>query len=264
MDKLEKLKNILKRMGSCLLAYSGGLDSTFLLKVASDCLGNKLLAVTADSPTYPKAELVFSRKMARALKARHLVIKTCELSDRRFSANPVNRCYYCKRELFTKLKNLGLEYKLNFVIDASNASDKKDFRPGKRARAELGVRSPLEEAGFTKDDIRRYSRRFGLASFNKPAQACLASRIPYGTKISSLLLKRIDQAEVFLKRCGFKQVRLRHYSGLCRIEVEPKEINRLINKRSLIVKRLKQLGYVYVTLDLEGYRTGSLNEMIKK
>ncbi len=263
MQKLEKLQKILKELDSAVLAFSGGVDSSFLLKVARDCLGNKILAVTANSATYPKSELEFSRKLAGMLRARHRVIKTAELGNKKFSANPVNRCYFCKQELFSRLKKIAKKEKLNFVIDASSISDKDDFRPGAKAKKELGVRSPLEEAGFTKADIRNFSKRIGLSTWDKPAAACLASRIPYGRQISLQILKRINQAETFLRQQGVKQVRVRHYGNFCRIETLPQEIPLLINRRKMVVKKLKQLGFKYVTLDLEGYRTGSLNEEIR-
>ena len=263
MDKLKKLKSILKEMGSVLVAYSAGVDSTFLLKVARDCLGSKVLAVTADSPTYQRQELKFSKKMARELGVRHKVIKTLELEDKNFIKNPVDRCYFCKSELFSRLRKIAKDNRLNFVADASNVSDKKDFRPGSIAKNELGVRSPLQESGFTKEDIRIFSKKLGLKTWDKPSLACLASRIPYGRKISSPVLSRINKAEEFLRKAGFKQVRLRHYDGLCRIEVAKSEISLLAHKSNLVVDRLKKMGYNYITLDLEGYRTGSMNEVIK-
>lgn len=263
MDKLKKLKFILKNMGSVLVAYSGGADSTFLLKAARDSLGDRVLAVTADSPTYQKQELEFSKKMAKELGARHKVIKTSELKDKRFTGNPVDRCYFCKSELFSRLKRLAKENNLDFVADASNMSDKNDYRPGSIAKNELSVRSPLQEAGFTKDDVRYFSKKLGLKTWDKPALACLASRIPYGRKIHSPVLKRINQAEELLRKMGFNQVRLRHYDGLCRIEVAKEEISLFVKSRGLVVDKLKKMGYNYITLDLEGYRTGSMNEVIK-
>ena len=260
MNKLEKLKSILKKMDSVLIAFSGGVDSAFLLKVASLVLPkNKILAVTASSATYPKEELLFSKSLARQLDVRHKVIKTDELKDKRFIANPLNRCYFCKRELFKRLKALASKFKLNFVVDASSLSDRLDFRPGEKAKQELKIRSPLMEAGFTKQDIRRTSKKLELITWDKPALACLASRIPYGVKISSLLLGRIHRAEKQLKKIGFRQVRVRHYNGLCRIEVAKNEIPYLFSKRKQVVEKFKKLGYNYVTVDLEGYRTGSMN-----
>lgn len=251
-------------MGSVLVAYSGGADSTFLLKAASAVLKKKVLAVTADSPTYPKGELVFSKKITAGLGVRHRIIRTAELKDRNFAANPVNRCYFCKKELFAKLKKLSRENKLKVVIDASNASDKNDYRPGSVAGRELKIRSPLQEAGLSKEEIRKLSKKLGLPTWDKPAQACLASRIPYGSRICAKTLARIHKAEAALKEMGFKQLRVRHYAESCRIEVPKSDIPRLTGKRRQIVDRFKKIGYNYITLDLEGYRTGSMNEVPKQ
>jgi len=264
-NKFIRLKKIIADMGSLLVAFSGGADSTFLLKIASIALPrDKVLAVTASSATYPREELLFSKSIARAFGVRHKIIKTNELGDRNFTANPVNRCYFCKKELFSRLKIMARRFNLNSVADASNISDKEDFRPGNRAKEEFKIRSPLEEAGFTKEDIRLFSRKLGVPTYNKPALACLASRIPYAKKITPAILGRINKAEVFLRQLGFAQVRLRHYNGLCRIEVLKEEIPKLVNQHDLIVEKLKRLGYNYVTVDLEGYRTGSLNEVLKQ
>ncbi|MBM3245043.1 MAG: ATP-dependent sacrificial sulfur transferase LarE [Candidatus Omnitrophica bacterium] len=258
--KTEKLKKIIRSMGSCLVAFSGGVDSTFLLKISKDCLGSKVLAVTADSFTYPGEELGSAKRIASGLRARHVIIKTFELARKDFFTNPVNRCYYCKKELFSRLKEIAKKEKINFVVDASNASDKDDFRPGNLAKNELKIRSPLIEAGFTKDDIRSASRKLNLVTWDKPSLACLASRIPYGQRISRQALSRINQAEGAIKRMGFRQVRVRHYDRLCRIEIDKKELARVIKNRARIVEKLKKLGYNYVALDLEGYRSGSMNE----
>ena len=252
-------------MDSVLVAFSGGVDSTFLLRVVSTILPkNKILAVTASSSTYPKEELLFSKKVSRDFGVRHKIIKTHELENKRFTANPINRCYFCKKELFSRLKALAKKFKLNFVLDATNISDKYDFRPGNKAKKELKIRSPLQEVGFTKEDIRSLSRKLVLSTWDKPGLACLASRVPYGRKITRGILARIHKAEEFLRQLGFRQVRLRHYNGLCRIEVLREDIPALMHKRNLIVEKLKRLGYNYVTVDLEGYRTGSLNEIIKR
>lgn len=263
--KLAKLKDIIRQMDSALVAFSGGVDSAFLLFVASGVLPrSKVLAVTATSETYPKEELAFSKRLARKIGVRHLVIKTNELKDKRFSFNPQNRCYFCKKELFSRLNDLAKKYKLNSVVDASSVSDKKDFRPGSIAKKELKVRSPLQEAGFIKEDIRKASKKLGLETHDKPSAACLASRIPYGTKISKELLNKINQAENYVRSLGFKQVRVRSYDKLCRIEVEKKDIARLIKTQERIVARLKKIGYNYITVDLEGFKSGSMNIGMEK
>ncbi len=263
--KLTSLKCIISKYKSCLVAFSGGQDSTFLLKASSMALPNdKILAVTAVSATYPEAELAKAKILAKEIGVRLKVIRTAELHNKKFAANSVKRCYYCKKELFAKLLAIARQNKLKFVLEASNLSDKSDYRPGNIAKKELKIESPLLKAGINKDDIRRLSKKLGLSSWNKPSLACLASRIPYGTKITAGLLKRIDQAEAYLTNMGFKQVRLRHYNGLCRIEVDKNNIGKLLGRRQAIVDKLKSLGYNYIALDLEGYRTGSLNEVIKK
>jgi pyridinium-3,5-biscarboxylic acid mononucleotide sulfurtransferase len=263
-QKLLKLKRIIKRCSSCLIAFSGGVDSVFLLKVASQVLPkDKILAVTASSAIYPKEELQFSKRMAKYFGIRHKIITTGELKNKKFTANPANRCYYCKEMLFLRLRDLAKETNSNFVLDASNLSDKSDFRPGTKAKMELNVRSPLQEAGLSKEEIRNLSKKLKLDTWDKPALACLASRIPYGIKITPAVLRRINKAELYLRGLGVKQVRLRHHGKLCRIETDKKGLPVLISKRKLIIDKLNKLGYNYVTLDLEGYRTGSLNEVIK-
>jgi uncharacterized protein len=262
-DKITSLKKLLMHYNSVLIAFSGGVDSTFLLAVASSVLPrNKLLAVTATSSTYPKEELEFSKRISRALGARHAIIRTHELRDSRFVSNSIQRCYFCKKELFSRIKKIAREKNLNVIADASTLSDLKDFRPGSKAKEELGIRSPLQEAGFTKRDIRRASKKAGLLTWDKPSLACLASRIPYGTAITSEMLENINKAEQFLKRLGFQQVRVRHYGKLCRIEVAKRDIASFVHKRNTIVKKLSELGYNYITLDLEGYRSGSMNEVV--
>lgn len=264
-EKLLKLRSIISGYGSCLVAFSAGTDSTFLLKVASTVLDKKsLLAVTALSATYPKEELSLSKKTCRNLSVRQKIIKTRELNDKRFLANPANRCYFCKYELFSRLKRIADKEKLRFVCDGSNISDTQDFRPGDKAKKELGINSPLVEAGFSKEDIRRASRKLGLLTWNKHNLACLASRIPYGVRITADILKRIERAEGKLKKLGFNELRVRHYNGLCRIEVPRKDIPRLTLKAEQVVDGLKKLGYNYITLDLEGYRMGSMNETLRR
>jgi pyridinium-3,5-biscarboxylic acid mononucleotide sulfurtransferase len=263
--KFACLKRIISGYKSCVVAFSGGQDSAFLLKICSLVLpSDKVLAVTAVSATYPAAELAKAKILAKDIGIRLKVIKTAELRHKKFSANSIKRCYFCKKELFRKLISIARQKKLKYILEASSLSDKKDYRPGNAAKIELKIKSPLIEAGFSKKEIQALSKKLGLSSWNKPSLACLASRIPYGTKITAGLLKRIDQAEEYLLSLGLKQVRLRHYNGLCRIEVSKSDIQRLLNRRQAIVKRLKSLGYHYITLDLEGYRTGSLNEVINK
>jgi len=264
-EKLAALKRIICKYKSCVVAFSGGQDSALLLKVCSLALEpDKFLAVIAISQTYPKSELVKAKKLAKDIGVGLKVIRTQELNNKKFAANPVERCYFCKKELFLKLTAIAGLNKLNFVFEASNLTDKKDYRPGNIAKAEFKVKSPLVEAGFSKEDIRKLSKKLGLSSWNKPSLACLASRIPYGTKITAKLLGVIDQAEEYLISLGFKQLRVRYHAGLCRIEVNKKDLKKLISKRQQIIERLKKLGFNYITLDLEGYRTGSMNEVIDK
>ena len=262
--KLEILKEILRETESALIAYSGGVDSTFLLKIARDTLGSDVLAVTADSPTYPSQEIQEAKALARKLSVRHLTIETEEFADSNFVSNPPDRCYYCKKELFSKLRKIARENHLNHILDGSNLDDEKDFRPGMRAAREFGVRSPLREAGFTKEDIRQLSKELDLATWNKPALACLASRFPYGKPLTKQDLGRVGKAEKLLRDMGIGQIRVRHHGHIARIEVPRGEINRFLSDsfRKKLVDKLKELGYTYVTLDLEGYRTGSMNEVL--
>ena len=263
--KLESLKDILSEMGSLLVGYSGGVDSTFLLKVASDVLGDKVIAVTASSETYPPREVREAEKNAKMIGVKYVIIKTNELDDEKFAANPLDRCYYCKGELFSKLIELAKQYELDYVADGSNFDDLSDYRPGMAAGCELGVRSPLEEARLTKEDIRKLSRELKLPTWDKPAQACLSSRIPYGTPVSVEALSRIAKAEEFLRSLGIRQLRVRHHDNVARIEVDPENLALLVQEdtRHRVVEHLRSLGYLYVTIDLAGFRSGSLNEVLK-
>jgi len=266
LGKLKKLEQIIENMGSVLIAYSGGVDSTFLLKVVKETIGNNVLAVTAKSETYPEREYNQSKKIARRLKVKHLTITTKELLNHHFLANPTNRCYYCKKELLTKLKQIALDKGINYIADGTNYDDTGDFRPGMKAVKELDIRSPLREAGLTKREIRLLSHKMNLPTWNKPAFACLATRFPYDAPINQKKLKMVNKAEDYLYKLGFKQIRVRHHDSIARIEVSPKDIVSLVSPgiRKKIVKKLKGIGYRYVTLDIQGYRSGSMNEVLKK
>ncbi|MBI2917195.1 MAG: ATP-dependent sacrificial sulfur transferase LarE [Chloroflexi bacterium] len=262
--QIDKLRFVLRDMASCVIAFSGGVDSTLLVSVAHEVLGEKALAVTGVSPTYTREEVEAARSLAEHIGIRHRFIETKELDDPCFARNDSRRCYYCKSELFRELRHIADAEGLAWVADGTNRDDTSDYRPGRQAAAELGVRSPLLEAGLTKADIRRLSRERGLPTWDQPAQACLASRFPTGTAITSELLEQVGQAESYLHSLGLRQVRVRHHGSIARIEVEPEDIPRLAADgiRQDIVARLREIGYTYVALDLSGYRTGSLNEVL--
>jgi pyridinium-3,5-biscarboxylic acid mononucleotide sulfurtransferase len=264
-EKFTKLKEIFLSMEKVVVAYSGGVDSTLLLRAAKESLGEEhVLAVTALSPLFPDRELAGAKRMAQEMGVKHILVESNELEIEGFSKNPLNRCYFCKKELFEEMQNLARREAISFVVEGSTLDDEKDHRPGRRAIQELGIRSPLQEARFTKKDVRELSKTLGLPTWEKPSFACLASRFPYGEEITQKGLRMVDEAEDFLFSLGFKQVRVRHYQSLARIEVYPEEISRLMNGslREKVVNRLKEIGYRYVTLDLQGFRSGSMNEVL--
>ena len=260
-NKLESLRKILRGTKGLAVAFSGGLDSTFLLAVAKEELGKKVIAVTALSPTYPSREQKEAVKLAAKLGVKQVLVESNELKIPHFADNPVNRCYFCKQELFKIVRDVARRHGIREIADGCNADDLSDYRPGRKAAKELKVLSPLLEAGLCKNDIRKFSKQMGLPTANKPSFACLASRFPYGSRITDTKLKAVDSVELLLMKLGFRQVRVRHHGEVARIEVEPAEIQRLAGEkiRRQIVLCARKAGFKYVALDLEGYRTGSLN-----
>jgi uncharacterized protein len=265
--KYLKLKSILKELGSVVIGYSGGVDSTLLLKVAVDVLGEKALAVIGKSETYPTQEYIEAVQLAKSIGARFEEIRTEETDNLKFRENPIDRCYYCKTELFNKLNNIAKERGINWIADGSITDDLTDFRPGSKAKREQNVRSPLLEANLSKSEVREISQYLGLPTWDKQSFACLASRFPYGFGITKDALKKIDLAENLLRQLGFKSFRVRHHDDkTARIEVGHDELTRILEPelRKKIISEFKQLGFNYVTLDLQGYRTGSMNEVISE
>jgi pyridinium-3,5-biscarboxylic acid mononucleotide sulfurtransferase len=264
VDKVAKLKTIFQEMGSVLIAYSGGVDSAFLAYIANTVLGKKALAVFAHSPVCPPPDLAEATALALKLGLNFRTIETNEMEDNSFIANTPDRCYYCKRELFNKLQALAAVEGLVWLAEGTNYDDLSDFRPGRKACREMNIRSPLLEAGITKEEIRLFSREAGLPTWDKPASPCLASRIPYGTPVTSDVLLKIAEGEKYLRGLGIRQVRLRHHGDIARIEIDSQNIPLVISEdiRQKLVEKIRSLGYQYITLDLSGYRTGSLNEII--
>jgi uncharacterized protein len=260
-DKAGALQHRLAAFGSVVVAYSGGVDSSYLAYVASRTLGDRAVAVTADSPSYPERHRQLALRIAREFGLQHQVIHTRELDRPEYRANPANRCYYCKHELYTHLSRIASERDA-VVVDGNNADDRGDYRPGRQAAREFGVRSPLDEVGLTKHEIRLLSQRAGLPTWDEPASACLSSRIPYHHEVTDEKLRRIERAEETLRRLGFRVFRVRHHDEVARIELSRGEMARALDDHTAdqIVRELKAIGYRYVSLDLQGYRTGSLNE----
>lgn len=264
--KLKRLRDSIAQLASVAVAFSGGTDSTLLLAVSVHVLGTEhVLAITADSPTLPRRELADAQALARELGARHLVVATEEMHDERFATNPPDRCYFCKQELFGRMRTLADQQGYQHLVYGATADDVGDFRPGMRAAREAGAVAPLLDAGLGKADVRELSRELGLRTWDKPSLACLSSRFPYGTPLTNEGLSRVERAEDLLRQeLGFRQVRVRDQGAVARIEVETQELPRLVSEptRGLVLARLKTLGYTYVTLNLEGFRSGSLNDVL--
>jgi uncharacterized protein len=262
--RVTQLRALVRALGSCVVAYSGGVDSSVVLKVAHEELGPRALAVIGRSATYAESELVQALAQARALGIEPRVLATAELDDPRFAQNPSNRCYFCKGELYGKLAEMARVEGLGAVLDGTNADDLADHRPGRRAAEEQSVRSPLAECGLTKQDVRALAAQLGLPSADKPAMPCLSSRFPYGTRITEAQLAQVEEGEGWLRARGFRDVRLRHHGSVARLELETHELLRLAQDplRSECVAHFKRLGFAYVALDLQGFRSGSLNETL--
>lgn len=263
-EKYALVREILRDMGQVVIGYSGGVDSTLVLKIAVEVLGENAIAVTGDSEAFPQGEVDAALEVAETMGVNVVRVRTHELANPHFSVNTPNRCYHCKTELFTELRKVALERHVRWIVDGSHAEDGKpgDHRPGLKAAEELEVRSPLREAGMTKADVRAIALHLGLQNWDKPSFACLSSRFPYGTHITAELLARLDGCEKFLREQGFRQFRVRHHDTVARIEVEAHDLPRVLEMREAIFARFKELGYTYVTLDLEGYRSGKMNDTL--
>lgn len=265
-EKLKKLKEYLRELNSVAVAFSSGVDSTFLLKTAHDVLGDKVIAVTASSCSFPQRELNEAKNFCKQQGIKHIICESEELKIKGFSNNPKNRCYLCKRELFEKIGEIAAEHQIDNIVEGSNMDDNGDYRPGLLAVAELRVKSPLRKAELTKAEIRMLSKEMGLSTWNKQSFACLSSRFVYGETITEEKLSMVDKAEQLLLDLDFHQIRVRIHGTIARIEILPEEFEKLMKEetRTLIIAKFKEYGFTYVTLDLQGYRMGSMNETLKK
>lgn len=262
MDKFDTLKKYMTDLQSVVVAFSGGVDSTFLLKVAHDVLEDNVIAVTARSASFPQRELDEAMAFCRSEGICHIVVDSEELDIEGFSHNPVNRCYLCKHELFEKILAIAEQNNIQYVAEGSNMDDEGDYRPGLQAVVELQIKSPLREVGLNKEEIRAYSRQLGLRTWNKQSFACLSSRFPYGEEITEQKLRMVDKAEQLLLDLGFHQLRVRIHGEIARIEVLPDEFEKVLSCRERITRAFKEYGFHYVTMDLQGYRTGSMKEIL--
>lgn len=265
MDQVKEntLRQIVRDLGRVLVAYSGGIDSTLLAVVAHQELGQNAEAVTAVSPSLPSSDLQEAQAIAQQFNLAHVLLESHELEDPNYQANTPLRCYFCKQEVYGELTQYAREHDFQFIIDGTNLDDTGDIRPGRKAAAEYGVRSPLIEAQFTKADVRALAQQIGLPNWDKPSAACLSSRIPHGTPVTIQLLSQVEQAEIILHGLGIRQARVRHHGEIARLEVSPDDFEIVLAQREKIVEQLRSIGYTFVALDLVGYRMGSLNELIK-